>query len=71
MKYTILIFIVLVVFSCKTSKTLVDVDNLQNQQVKLTDVQKRKFDYFFYEAQRFKVKGDLNKAQRDIKNSIL
>ncbi len=64
MKYTILIFIVLVVFSCKTSKTLVDVDNLQNQQVKLTDVQKRKFDYFFYEAQRFKVKGDLNKAQK-------
>jgi tetratricopeptide (TPR) repeat protein len=42
--------------------TEVQVSKEQIKKVQLTDIQKRKFDYFFYEANREKMKGNLEKS---------
>ncbi|MCG8580627.1 MAG: tetratricopeptide repeat protein [Bacteroidales bacterium] len=49
---------------CNTLKPASDVDVSKEQikKVQLTDIQKRKFDYFFYEANREKMKGNLEKS---------
>ncbi len=51
-------------FSCKTTtKVQVAQDNAQTiRKVQLSDVEKRKFDYFFYEAGREKMKGNIEKS---------
>ncbi|WP_430814358.1 tetratricopeptide repeat protein [Carboxylicivirga sp. RSCT41] len=61
------LFITLLTFSlfgCKSLKpgTDLEVSKEQIKKVQLTDIQKRKFDYFFYEASREKMKGNLEKS---------
>ncbi|WP_430811419.1 MULTISPECIES: tetratricopeptide repeat protein [unclassified Carboxylicivirga] len=52
------------IVSCATLKKTDSpaVTSEQIKKVQLTDLQKRKFDYFFYEASREKMKGNLEKS---------
>ncbi len=63
MRFFIIISLV-VFFGCKSTKNVViQKEELKNKVSVLSSQNKRKFDYFFYEAQRLKMKGDLNKAK--------
>lgn len=56
--------LVFVLFSCKTIDKTTSKQESQRvvEEVELTAAQQRKFDYFFYEASREKMKGNLEKS---------
>ncbi|TRX71659.1 tetratricopeptide repeat protein [Carboxylicivirga sp. M1479] len=57
------LLIIVVLTGCSSVKTSsANVSSEQIKKVQLTDIQKRKFDYFFYEANREKMKGNLEKS---------
>ena len=61
----LVIFVVVISLSgCNTLKktSSPEISKEQIKKVQLTDLQKRKFDYFFYEASREKMKGNLEKS---------
>ncbi len=64
--YFLLLFVLGLFFtSCSTlqkNASIAQPSTEQIQKVQLDDIQKRKFDYFFYEANREKMKGDLQKS---------
>jgi len=67
MKFKILGFLVIsaTLFSCSVlnkNTSSVEASSEQIKKVQLDDLQKRKFDYFFYEANREKMKGNLEKS---------
>ena len=67
MKYTLyfLIFFPVLFSSCKSIQKTVKKDNQQTvkiEPVKLTDQDQRKFEYFFFEAIREKMKGNIQKS---------
>nr|WP_321406718.1 tetratricopeptide repeat protein [uncultured Carboxylicivirga sp.] len=64
-KYNIIILTILLIFSsCKISKNVTseEVNSDSIDKVVLDESDQRKFDYFFYEAGREKMKGNLQKA---------
>jgi tetratricopeptide (TPR) repeat protein len=65
MKNLIFLFIIgHILFSCKTVKISTKKQEPKTTQfVDLSAAEKRKFDYFFYEAQRLKMQGNLQKAK--------
>ncbi|WP_066630312.1 tetratricopeptide repeat protein [Labilibacter marinus] len=65
MRYLIISLVLLVVItSCSTTKNSVNEKQILTERVSVLSPQnKRKFDYFFYEGQRLKMNGDLNKAK--------
>ncbi len=64
MKYLYILVLVAFLFSCKSAKIVNDVDSRLNRTIPVLSSQdKRKFDYFFYEGQRFKMNGNLGKAK--------
>ncbi|MCU4174113.1 tetratricopeptide repeat protein [Carboxylicivirga sp. N1Y90] len=64
MKYILIASLVVISFACKTSSKITkkDVSVEQIKKVQLSDTEKRKFDYFFYEASREKMKGNIEKT---------
>jgi len=65
MKYTIFLFVGILFFlgSCKSIKSnITPADNTNVVKVKLSDEDQRKFDYFFFEAIREKMKGNIQKS---------
>ncbi|MBR8537277.1 tetratricopeptide repeat protein [Carboxylicivirga sediminis] len=64
LKYIGVSLVIIVLCSCSALKpqTESQVTKEQIKKVQLTDVQKRKFDYFFYEASREKMKGNYEKS---------
>ena len=62
-----IVYILLLVLgfsSCKSSQKILTNDSILKSKVSvLSDENKRKFDYFFFEAQRLKMNGDLAKAK--------
>ncbi len=66
MKYSFVIIIsLLLLFSCKSIKNNSQFIDSQNslKTSNLNSSEKRKFDYFFYEAQRLKMQGQLEKSK--------
>jgi len=59
-----ILLIAIIISSCAGVKQVQSPSISQEQikKVQLTDIQKRKFDYFFYEANREKMKGNLEKS---------
>ncbi len=59
-----LVLTVVLFSGCKTIQhnSTSEVTKEQIKKVQLTDIQKRKFDYFFYEASREKMKGNYEKS---------
>jgi len=60
-----LIISVFFLISCQSVKKAVDTSanaSISIKQIELDDLQKRKFDYLFYEASREKMKGNIEKA---------
>ncbi len=66
LKY-LLVVSLLVSFSCKSHKIITDTTSTDYSSkpaaVSLNENDKRKFDYFFYEAERLKISGDLDKSK--------
>jgi len=64
-KYIYLGFVLLFLASCGSVKNTSSSDSNKGvkTQTSLNSSEKRKFDYFFYEAQRLKLHGDLNKSK--------
>lgn len=65
MKNILYILLVVISFSaCKSHKTVLSNKAVANTKVSvLSDENKRKFDYYFFEAQRLKMNGDFAKAK--------
>ncbi len=57
------IFILLILAGCKATKVASVDTKEQAQSIILNESDKRKFDYFFYEAQRLKLHGDFQKSK--------
>ncbi|MFB6318518.1 tetratricopeptide repeat protein [Saccharicrinis sp. FJH54] len=60
--YTFLL--ILTLSSCKTVEKVAVVEQAATHQTKLSKENQRKFDYFFIEANRFKLNGDLERAAK-------
>ncbi len=63
--YWIIVFVLISIVSCKSTKNITNTSSqvTSKRVIDLNENEKRKFDYFFYESQRLKINGDVDKAK--------
>lgn len=65
------ILMALVLVSCKTTEQVAKQTKNIQRQTQLSPEQQRKFDYFFIEANRFKLNGDMERAAKMLRECLL